>query len=160
PAADHAELADWLVRHADLFGRNDSPERRELARLGREYADERDRLRARIGRVSHAAPALLDGNGVDEHVLVRGNWETPRPPAPRPFLEALAGPAPLAVGRGSGRLELTRQVTDPRLDPFLPRVFVNRVWHHLFGRGIVASVDNFGDLGERPTHPELLDHLT
>src|SRR5207244_3695449 len=41
----------------------------------------------------------------------------------------------------------------------LPRVMVNRVWHHLFGRALVASVDNFGVLGEAPTHPELLDHL-
>jgi hypothetical protein len=48
---------------------------------------------------------------------------------------------------------------DPAVDPFLPRVLVNRVWHHLFGRGIVASTDNFGVLGERPTHPELLDYL-
>jgi hypothetical protein len=44
-------------------------------------------------------------------------------------------------------------------NPLFARVLVNRVWHHLFGRGIVASVDNLGVLGERPTHPELLDHL-
>ncbi len=50
-------------------------------------------------------------------------------------------------------------MTDPVRDPFLPRVLVNRVWHHLFGRGIVASTDNFGFLGDRPTHPELLDYL-
>jgi hypothetical protein len=50
-------------------------------------------------------------------------------------------------------------MTDPTLNPFITRVMVNRIWHHLFGRGIVASVDNFGVLGERPTHPELLDCL-
>ena len=65
----------------------------------------------------------------------------------------------MTVARGSGRLELARQMTDPALDPFVPRVMVNRIWHHLFGRGIVASVDNFGVLGEAPTHPELLDYL-
>src|SRR5205807_6997775 len=54
---------------------------------------------------------------------------------------------------------LAKQVTDPQLNPFLARVAVNRVWHHLFGRGIVPSVDNFGVLGELPTHPELLDAL-
>jgi hypothetical protein len=60
---------------------------------------------------------------------------------------------------GSGRLDLARQVTDPARNPFIARVIVNRVWHHLFGRGIVPSVDNFGVLGEAPSHPELLDYL-
>ena len=50
-------------------------------------------------------------------------------------------------------------MTDPAVNPFVNRVIVNRVWHHLFGRGIVASTDNFGIMGESPTHPELLDHL-
>src|ERR1700747_573477 len=50
-------------------------------------------------------------------------------------------------------------MTARAFDPFLRGVMVNRIWHHLFGRGIVASVDNFGVLGERPTYPELLDHL-
>src|SRR5262249_8213633 len=73
--------------------------------------------------------------------------------------EALVGPGPLAPARGSGRLELARQMTDRAVNPLVARVMVNRVWHHLFGRGLVASVDNFGVLGEPPTHPELLDHL-
>src|ERR1700747_1302904 len=50
-------------------------------------------------------------------------------------------------------------MTARAFDPFLRGVMVNRVWHHLFGQGIVASVDNFGVLGEPPTHPELLDDL-
>jgi hypothetical protein len=79
--------------------------------------------------------------------------------APRRFLEALAGDKPLTVAHGSGRLELARQMTDPALNPLIGRVMVNRAWHHLFGRGLVASVDNFGVLGEKPTHPELLDYL-
>jgi hypothetical protein len=53
---------------------------------------------------------------------------------------------------------LARRLLDPS-DPLVPRVMVNRVWHHVFGRGIVASVDNFGALGDAPTHPELLDDL-
>jgi hypothetical protein len=65
----------------------------------------------------------------------------------------------LAIKTGSGRLELAELMTDPNVTPLISRVYVNRVWHHLFGRGIVASVDNFGVLGEAPTHPELLDYL-
>ena len=44
-------------------------------------------------------------------------------------------------------------------NPLPARVYANRIWHHLFGRGIVASTDNFGEMGNRPTHPELLDYL-
>ena len=55
-------------------------------------------------------------------------------------------------------MELARRMTDVG-NPLISRVIVNRVWHHLFGRGIVASCDNFGVLGEKPTHPELLDYL-
>ncbi|MBI1913356.1 MAG: DUF1553 domain-containing protein, partial [Planctomycetes bacterium] len=77
---------------------------------------------------------------------------------PRRFLEALASVEGVSAC-GSGRLELARQMTDPARNPFVARVLVNRVWHHLFGRGLVGSVDNFGVLGEAPTHPELLDYL-
>jgi Protein of unknown function (DUF1553) len=96
---------------------------------------------------------------VDEHVFVRGSPKGLGERVSRRFLEAFAGTEPITVGPGSGRLELARRVTDPVTNPFAARVFVNRVWHHLFGRGIVGSVDNFGVLGELPTHPELLDFL-
>jgi hypothetical protein len=59
---------------------------------------------------------------------------------------------------GSGRLELARRMLH-EANPLPARVMVNRVWHHLFGRGIVPSTDNLGVLGQPPTHPELLDHL-
>ncbi len=65
---------------------------------------------------------------------------------------------PTAPANSSGRLQLAEQLADPR-NPLVPRVVVNRIWHHLFGRGLVPTVDNFGALGERPSHPELLDYL-
>ncbi|HVK18360.1 MAG TPA: DUF1553 domain-containing protein, partial [Fimbriiglobus sp.] len=116
-------------------------------------------LATRVVWESRLAPALLDGTGVDEHVFVRGNPRTPGEVVPRRSLEALAGPDRIPHTHGSGRLELAMQLTDPARNPLASRVAVNRVWHHLFGRGIVASTDNFGVLGEPPTHPELLDYL-
>src|SRR5207302_1683896 len=71
---------------------------------------EQKRLAAGIRRDSRLAMAMQDGDGVDEHVFKRGSYKTPGDDAPRRFLEALAGPAPLAVARGSGRLELARQM--------------------------------------------------
>ncbi|MFQ5734564.1 MAG: DUF1553 domain-containing protein, partial [Planctomycetaceae bacterium] len=88
----------------------------------------------------------------------RGNHKTPGPVVPRRMLEAVSGSNQAAIKTGSGRLELARRMLDPS-NPFPARVMVNRIWHHLTGKGIVASVDNFGVLGQRPTHPELLDHL-
>ena len=104
--------------------------------------------------------AATDGDGFDDRIHIRGNNKTLGEPAPRRFLTAIAGgeQTPIPRDSGSGRLELARRIVS-RDNPLFARVMVNRVWHHLFGRGIVASVDNFGVLGERPTHPELLDHL-
>jgi hypothetical protein len=156
---DDARLAGWLLRHLELFTPDAAAAQKRLAEAAGPLVAEQARLTAEIRTESRLAPAMLDGNGVDEHVFIRGSYKTPGQLAPRRLLEALAGPRALSVQRGSGRLELARQMTDPALDPLLPRVMVNRVWHHLFGRGLVASVDNFGVLGEPPTHPELLDYL-
>ena len=105
--------------------------------------------------------AICDGNGIDENVFIRGSHKNLGPIAARRDLEALGGLAtpPLSEMDGSGRLQFALRMIDPKINPFVPRVAVNRVWHHLFGRGIVESVDNFGVLGKEPTHPELLDHL-
>lgn len=107
---------------------------------------------------SRLAPAMQDGTGIDEAVFVRGSHRNLGTPTPRRFLEALAGDRPL-VTPGSGRMELAKQMVDPSITPLTSRVMVNRVWHHLFGRGIAASVDDLGVMGTPPTHPELLDHL-
>jgi len=92
-------------------------------------------------------------------VCVRGEVDNRGPEVPRGFLRICsAGPAPQLPADRSGRLELARWLTDPD-NPLAARVIVNRIWMHLFGEGLVRTVDNFGVQGERPSHPELLDTL-
>jgi len=103
-------------------------------------------------------PGLGDfGPGADQAVLMRGDWRKPGPLAPRGYLEALDADA-FASPKGSGRLELAEQIASAT-NPLTARVYVNRVWHHLFGAGLVRTVDDFGRLGSEPSHPELLDYL-
>jgi hypothetical protein len=104
------------------------------------------------------ALAMTDGTGTNEHVFIRGSHKNLGPEAPRQFLEAIGGPNQAPPSQGSGRLELAERMVDGA-NPQLPRVMVNRLWQHHFGEGIVASTDNFGVLGQTPTHPELLDYL-
>jgi hypothetical protein len=158
-ATDCARLSNWLLEHSDLFTPARDGVSKRLAKAAEKFLAAQAKLVKQIRKESRLAMAILDGTGLDEHVFLRGSHKTPGELVPRRFLEALAGPKPLRIPRGSGRRELAREMTDPALNPFLARVHVNRLWHHLFGRGIVASVDNFGVLGERPTHPELLDYL-
>ncbi|HQU45976.1 MAG TPA: DUF1553 domain-containing protein, partial [Pirellulales bacterium] len=153
-----AALADWLVRRMDLFVPADSDAHRALIAAATPFVAEQAKLAAALPRQVHTAPAMLDGNGVDECVMLRGNSKTPGEAVARRYLEALGGTEQPALTPGSGRLALARQMTGPSC-PQVARVIVNRVWQHLFARGIAASVDNFGVLGERPTHPELLDQL-
>jgi hypothetical protein len=95
----------------------------------------------------------------DTEIRIRGQAEQLGPAVPRGFLSAIDVPgAPKIAARQSGRLELARWLTDAQ-SPLAPRVMVNRVWQHLFGQGLVSSVDNFGVTGEPPSHPELLDYL-
>ena len=95
----------------------------------------------------------------DTEIRIRGEAEKLGPIAPRGFLSILDVPGTKLVNpKESGRLELAEWLTSPR-NPLTPRVMVNRVWHHLFGRGLVTSVDNFGVTGDVPSHPELLDFL-
>ena len=103
--------------------------------------------------------AMVDGSPENEYIFVRGNHKTRGPVAPRRFLAAFdSDPGEFARRGGSGRLALAEKMVSED-NPLTSRVAVNRIWHHLFGRGLVKSVDNFGELGEEPTHPELLDYL-
>ncbi|PYM15114.1 MAG: hypothetical protein DME18_05060 [Verrucomicrobia bacterium] len=123
--------------------------------------DDLKELRANEPPPVPMAMAAQDGAIRNCRINLRGDPEKPGPEVPRGFLSALEktvpSPAPLP-GETSGRLELANWIASPD-NPLTARVAVNRIWHHLFGGRLVESVDNFGVLGERPTHPELLDYL-
>jgi mono/diheme cytochrome c family protein len=104
------------------------------------------------------AMALADGSAENERVFIRGSHKTLGEEVPRRFLEALGGTRTEPPQTGSGRLELARTIVSPE-NPLPARVIVNRLWHHHFGSGLVRSTDDFGVMGQRPTHPELLDYL-
>jgi mono/diheme cytochrome c family protein len=91
-------------------------------------------------------------------VHVRGEETNLGEEAPRRFFQVLCDSEPPLFSKGSGRLELAEAIASPT-NPLTARVMVNRVWQLHFGNGIVRSTGNFGQLGERPTHPELLDYL-
>ena len=96
-----------------------------------------------------------------EHIRLAGQFDRLGEPIPRGFLQVV-GDDPAEIPNGqSGRMELGHWLTDADRGAgrLAARVFVNRVWHHLIGRGLVRTVDNFGRTGEAPSHPELLDHL-
>jgi hypothetical protein len=94
------------------------------------------------------------------HLLARGDYQHKGDRVGmRPLGVLLPEGAPeLPEDTKAPRAELARWVTDPD-NPLTARVMVNRIWHYHFGRGIVASPNDFGRMGERPTHPELLDYL-
>ena len=108
-------------------------------------------------KLAPVAVSMTDGNGVNESVFIRGNPKRLGDEAPRGFIEALRDNTNHHF-QGSGRFELAEHIASPD-NPLTARVYVNRIWHHIFGKGLVPSVDDFGVLGQRPTHPQLLDWL-
>lgn len=154
PEADRVALLDWMLRTDGLLIAEGAtaPTSEMTALLKKRQAAENA-----LPEV-HRVMAITDGSSEDDHVHIRGNYKTPGDLVPRRFFEALNGPKQPVPTAGSGRLELAQRLTAAS-DPLLPRVMVNRLWMHHFGDGIVKTPDDFGVMGERPTHPELLDWL-
>ncbi|MGQ0635947.1 MAG: DUF1553 domain-containing protein [Planctomycetaceae bacterium] len=124
-----------------------------LAELVAEFRSIEQRL-----TLPRITPGIADfGSGFDQPVFVRGDCTNPGAVTPRRYLEVLSLDSQPFHPTGSGRLDLSRQIASAE-NPLTARVMVNRIWHHLFGTGLVRTVDDFGHAGELPTHPELLDY--
>ena len=104
------------------------------------------------------AHVLADNGNADMHVALRGDLRKKGELAPRRFIEIIGGKSRPKYSIGSGRLELAKSVVAEN-NPLTSRVIVNRLWGWHFGNGIVRTPSNFGVIGEKPTHPLLLDWL-
>ena len=117
-----------------------------------------DALKKTLPPEPEMACAVQDGPVVEQKVFVRGDYASEGEVAPKVFPQVLQRADDPVVGQGSGRLELAAWLSSAS-NPMTARVMVNRLWLGNFGEGIVRSPDNWGKMGERPTHPELLDWL-
>ena len=136
---------------AGVFASTDLVDRMED---GSEIKKDSEAHKKRIGTIH----IVRDTKPKDLHVFLRGNTETKGDLVKRRFLKVLAQNEPKSFTHGSGRLELAEAIADPN-NPLTARVIVNRVWSIFFGRGLVATPSNFGQLGSLPSHSELLDDL-
>ena len=137
-----AEVLDWFLGQ-ELVPMSQAKDFREVITKGAALA-------AKLPGPQFAT-TMAQGTPEDGYISIRGNHANRGPDVPNRYLEAF-GAIP------GTRLDLANQVTSPE-NPLTARVLVNRLWHQLFGRGIVPTVDDFGVLGETPSHPELLDWL-
>jgi hypothetical protein len=149
---DDVRLLNWLLDSGLLTNRwDDNSAIRELV------------TRYRTVEQSMPEPWTINGMadldaGFDYSLNLRGDYDSLGDPVPRGYLNLLAGSRHQFETSGSGRQQLAEFVSSAE-NPLTARVFVNRVWHWLFGTGIVATPDDFGHAGELPSHPELLDYL-
>ena len=104
------------------------------------------------------AYAVTDAKPLNAKVHLRGDPKRLGEEVPRHFPAVLGGQELPGKFASSGRLQLAQWLTDPK-NPLTPRVMVNRIWQHHFGKGIVQTPNTFGKQGKPPTHPELLDFL-
>ncbi len=128
--------------------------------------DRLEKMQEEASEIRRNAPALPEfamamtdaARPRDGVVFRRGNPGSPGEPAPRRFLSALSKAEREHWKEGSGRLELAQAIAS-KDNPLTARVFVNRMWQHHFGAGLVRTPSDFGFQGEKATHPELLDYL-
>lgn len=146
--------AELLVAKAD-----DSSEVQALKAQLRQLGDEVKTLQEQAPPSVAQAMGVREGKPADCAICIAGESTDRGPIVPRGLISVVSERQPPQIpADASGRLQLAEWIASAN-NPLTARVMANRIWQHLFGKGIVASVDNFGELGERPTHPELLDCL-
>lgn len=123
-----------------------------------ELQRQRDAAQQKVPARFDEAHTLRDTGSGNMHVALRGDIRKRGPEAPRRFLRIVEGENPTLYDNGSGRQQLADSIADAN-NPLTTRVIVNRIWMHHFGRPIVTSPSNFGTLGNKPSHPLLLDWL-
>jgi mono/diheme cytochrome c family protein len=131
-----------------------------------EWKDHLDQMQAELKTLKAVLPPMYPFlHGIEDaktlktqRVYLRGNHDSLGEEAPPRFPAILSDGTRQNFTHGSGRLELAEAIVDPR-NPLTARVMVNRIWQHHFGQGLVRTPSNFGQLGDRPSHPELLDYL-
>ena len=151
----HAQIASDLAAGKsnalfDVLLRNQIFEMGELSPAAAKSVEQLTQVSGQLPAVRFVV-AMAQGTPEDAHVYIRGSHDNIGEVVPARFIEALDG-------EPGTRLELAERVATID-NPLTARVIANRIWHHLFGRGIVATVDDFGPQGLPPTHPELLDWL-
>ena len=151
-------MEDAANRHGKPVKEAESVLTDDEKRVLGELRAERERVVAGAAAAPPVVHGLEDSGDADMAVALRGDLRKPGDVVPRRFLEIVSGGGGEAWKTGSGRKELARAVVDPG-NPLTARVMVNRVWAWHFGEGLVRTPSNFGVLGEKPTHPELLDWL-
>ncbi|MBC7818633.1 MAG: DUF1553 domain-containing protein, partial [Planctomycetaceae bacterium] len=119
---------------------------------------ETDEKSGQAKKVENSLHIVRDSKPTDLNIHIRGDITRKGALVNRRFVSVLSDSEPRRFESGSGRRELAEAIADRR-NPLTARVFVNRVWSLLIGRPLVGTPSNFGVLGQRPTHPELLDDL-
>ncbi len=148
------EGAPYDVEADNVAGEFRAADKARLATLAKQIA----KAEAATPPEPPMANCVAEDEPVKQRVFVRGSHKNLGDPIAKRFPLVLAGIDQAPIESGSGRLELARWLGSAE-NPLSARVMVNRIWNWHFGEGIVRSPNNFGLVGERPTHPELLDYL-
>lgn len=149
---DDVRWLSFLLAQGFLSNRNDAS--LLLAELVADYRRIDEQL-----SIPTTMPGLADeGTPIDQPVLARGDHDRAGEAVRRGYVAALLPTGSAGVTTGSGRKEVAEIIASP-LNPLTARVMANRVWQWVFGNGIVATPDDFGHMGEAPSHPHLLDLL-
>ena len=161
------ELNNKVNQFLDAESKRLSIDRKEVEKkLPDESKTKLNQIRSEIEQLKKSEPTkpakahvLAESGNADMHIALRGDLRKKGELAPRRFIEIIDDKERKKYSEGSGRIELSNSVVDPS-NPLTARVIVNRIWGWHFGQGLVRTPSNFGTIGEKPSHPLLLDWLS